>query len=79
MNTPKTIDSKEWEPTDRKKNSQEEPLLLKAPTVAIEIQSTGLRRKLVLKSAKMGKTIPLGYVHLPSHLKLDTSVGKRDI
>ena len=30
------IDSNKWEPTDSKKNSKDDPLLLKASTVAIE-------------------------------------------
>ena len=30
------FDSKRWEPTDSKKNSKHEPLIMKASTVAIE-------------------------------------------
>ena len=46
--------SKRWEPTDIKKISKDESLLLTASTVIIYFQSTRLWRKFIVKSATKG-------------------------
>ena len=46
----KIIDSKRWEPTDSKKNSKDEPLLLKASAVAIEDPVNNTVEKFYFKS-----------------------------
>ena len=49
------VDSNWWEPTDSKKNSQDEPLLRKASTVSIEDPFNKTVEKVYFKSHHNGK------------------------
>ena len=54
------IDSKQWEPTDSKKISKYDYLLLKAYNVTIEDPVNKIVDKVSLKASTMGKKITLG-------------------
>ena len=62
------FDSKRLEPNDSKKISKDKPLLMMAYTVAIESPFKNTVEKFIVKSATMGKTINLEWVHLPNQL-----------
>ena len=49
------VDSKRWEPTNSKKNYQDEPFLLKVYTVAVEDPVKKNAEKVELKSLRNGE------------------------
>ena len=73
------VTSKRWETTYTKEKSLDEPLPLNVFTRAIEQQFVKTANKDDLKSSTVGDTMNLVESHLPSQLKIVTSVAKRAI